>query len=173
MMRTSTSLCRRDLIFSKPEHLEIKALICSSSSVTRMWNLRLTDNRKCITNCFHQIGGKNIDVLPDFFDLFSVRSAGMIVLGFPRQTILVGFGELTFQIQTSFRFLFQLNADRLQLNFDRVQTTFQSGTTLQEKINEFFFSAVTWRFEVEILTRSSSSKRRRRSSNWELIWFFK
>jgi hypothetical protein len=54
-----------------------------------------------------------------------------------------------------------------------VQTTFQSGTTLQEKINEFFFSAVTWRFEVEILTRSSSSKRRRRSSNWELIWFFK
>jgi len=57
MMRTSTSLCRRDLIFSKPEHLEIKALICSSSSVTRMWNLRLT-NRKWITNRFHQIEGE-------------------------------------------------------------------------------------------------------------------
>jgi hypothetical protein len=60
----------------------------------------------------------NLDVLPDFFDLFGVKSAGMFVLGFPRQTILVDFGELTFQIQASFRFLFQLNADRLQLNFD-------------------------------------------------------
>ena len=41
MMSTSTSLCRRDFCFSRPEHLEMMALICSSSSVMRTWNLRL------------------------------------------------------------------------------------------------------------------------------------
>jgi hypothetical protein len=42
----------------------------------------------------------NLDVLPDFFDLFGVKSAVIFLglLGFSRHTILVGFGELKVKI---------------------------------------------------------------------------
>ena len=53
-MSTSTSLCRRDFCFSRPEHLETRALICSSSSVTRTWILRLMSQAfksKPLANC--------------------------------------------------------------------------------------------------------------------------
>jgi hypothetical protein len=47
----------------------------------------------------------NLDVLPDFFDLFGVKNAGMFLglLRFSRDKNLVGFGELKFQIKKGMR----------------------------------------------------------------------
>ena len=55
----------------------------------------------------------------------------MLVLALPCHGILVGLGQLAFQVQASFGFLFQLDANRLQFNFDRVQGTLQRRTALQ------------------------------------------